>query len=91
MKGKHMNNEKTEWCSIPVTVDDTVADLFHMAPPNHDANQKPEFRVTNSTMSLVGLDFDRYKPSLERMASHWLEEKDREMKKAKAQRMTKVA
>jgi hypothetical protein len=32
----------------------------------------------------VPLDFDRYKPSLERMAAHWHEEKEREMKKAKA-------
>lgn len=57
-----------------------------MTPPNQDAKQKPEFRVTKATLGLVPLDFDRYKPSLERMAAHWYEEKEREMKKAKALR-----
>jgi len=55
-----------------------------MAPPNQDADQKPEFRVTRATMDLVPQDFERYKPSLERMAGHWREEKERTMKKAKA-------
>ena len=81
-----MNNKKVEWCSIPVTVDDTVSELLHMEPPNQQAKQKPEFRVTEATMGLVRLDFARYKPSLERMAAHWHEEKEREMKKGKTTR-----
>jgi hypothetical protein len=77
-----MNNKQIEWCCIPVTVDDSVAELIHMAPPNQDAKQKPEFRVTKATMDLVPLDFGRYQPSLERMAAHWREEKEREMRTA---------
>ena len=80
-----MHNKQIEWCCIPVTVDNTVAELIHMTPPNQDAKQKPEFRVTKATMDLVPLDFGRYEPSLERMVVHWREEKEREMKKAKRQ------
>lgn len=86
-----MNKKQIEWCCIAVTVDDTVAELIHMAPPNQEAKQKPEFRVTKATMGLVPLDFDRYKPSLERMAAHWHEEKKREMSKAKATKATRAA
>jgi len=68
----------------PVTVDDSVVELIHMTAPNHDATQKPEFRVTRTTLSLVPLDFDRCKPSLERMTSHWHEEKEWEMRKVNA-------
>lgn len=78
-----MKNKQIEWCCIPVTVDDTVAELIHMTPPNQDAKQQPEFRVTKATMGLVPLDFELYKPSLERMAQHWHEEKERQMQKAK--------
>lgn len=76
-----MNDKQIQWCCIPVTVDDTVADLIYMTPPNQDAKQEPEFRVTKATVDLVPLDFDRYKPSLERMAVDWREQKEREMKK----------
>ena len=79
-----MINKHIEWCCIPVTVDDSVVELIHMTAPNQDATQKPEFRVTRTTLSLVPLDFDRYKPSLERMASQWHEEKEREMRKVNA-------
>ena len=79
-----MTIKHIEWCCIPVTVDDTVVNLIDMTTPNQDAMQKPEFRVTSTTLDLVPLDFDRYKPSLERMASHWREEKQLEMEKAKA-------
>jgi hypothetical protein len=81
-----VKRKQIEWCCIPVTVDDAVTELIHMTPPNQDAKQKPEFRVTKATLGLVPLDFNRYKPSLERMAAHWHEEKEREMKKAKALR-----
>lgn len=86
-----MNKKQIEWCCIPVTVDDNVAELIHMAPPNQEAKQKPEFRVSKATMDLVPLDFDRYKPSLERMAAHWHEEKAREMNKAKARKAIRAA
>jgi hypothetical protein len=76
-----MNDKQIQWCCIPVTVDDTVADLIYMTPPNQDAKQEPEFRVTKATVDLVPLDFDLYKPSLERMAVDWREQKEREMKK----------
>lgn len=75
-----MNTKKTEWCFVPVTVDDDVAELIHMTPPNQDANQKPEFRVTTTTLDLVPRDFDLYKPSLERMVIDWQEEKQRKMR-----------
>jgi hypothetical protein len=86
-----MTNKQIEWCCVPVVVDDSVADLFHMAPPDHDPKQTPEFRVTETTLGLVQPDFDRYKPSLERMAAHWHEEKRRELSRAKALRKTRAA
>ncbi len=79
-----MSKKQIEWCCIPVTVDNTVAELFYLAPPDQEATQKPEFRVTKATLGLVLPDFGRYQPSLERMAAHWHEEKEREMKKANA-------
>ena len=79
-----MTNKHIEWCCIPVTVDDTVVNLIDMTTPNQDALQKPEFRVTSTTVDLVPLDFDRYKPSLERMAANWCEEKALVMKEAQA-------
>ena len=79
-----MSNKQIQWCCIPVTVDDTVAELLHMTPPNQDAKQQPEFRVSKATMGLVPLDFNLYEPSLQRMAAHWHEEKEREMNKANA-------
>lgn len=86
-----MSNKQIEWCSVPVIVDDTTADLFHMEPPNQDADQKPEFRVTQATMDLVPGDFERYKPSLQRMVDQWLEEKEREMAKGKTVSKTQAA
>jgi hypothetical protein len=86
-----MTNKQIEWCCVPVVVDDSVAELFHMAPPDRDAKQTPEFRVTETTLGLVLPDFDRYRPSLERMAAHWHEEKGREMSKAKALKKTRAA
>jgi len=86
-----MSKKQIEWCCVPVIVDDTVTELIHMTPPNQDAQQQPEFRVSKGTMGLVPLDFDRYKPSLERMAAHWREEKEREMTKANAAGATRAA
>jgi len=81
-----VKRKQIEWCCIAVTIDDAVTELIHMTAPNQDAKQRPEFRVTKATLGLVPLDFDRYKPSLERMAAHCHEEKEREMKKAKSPR-----
>ena len=85
-----MTNKKIEWCSIPVTVDNNVAELLHITPPDQDVKQKPEFRVTKATLGLVTLDFDRYKPSLERMAAHWHEEKERELNRANARKQSEL-
>ena len=86
-----MSKKQIEWCCVPVTVDNTVTELINMPPPNQDPKQQPEFRVTKATMGLVPLDFDRYKPSLERMAAHWHEEKEREMNKANVPAITRAA
>jgi hypothetical protein len=86
-----MDNKQIEWCSIPVTIDNSVADLLHMTPPDQDMEQKPEFRVTKATLGLVTLDFARYKPSLERMLAHWLEEKERQMNNANVLEKSKAA
>jgi hypothetical protein len=57
-------------------VEDATADLFEMPEPNEDPNQEPVFRVTRSTANLVKHDFERYRPSLERMAVDWRESKN---------------
>jgi hypothetical protein len=46
-----------------------------MSELNDDLEQKPAFLVTQATADLVRQDFERYKPSLERMAKDWQEEK----------------
>jgi hypothetical protein len=79
-----MNNRPLEWCGVLVTVDDTITELFAMPNPNEDPDQKPEFHVTPSTADLVAQDFERYKPSLERMVDDWQEEKERFMQEKKA-------
>jgi len=38
--------------------------------------QKPVFVVTQSTANLVQQDFERYRPSLERMVEDWREAKE---------------
>jgi hypothetical protein len=86
-----VSNTQIEWCCVPVVVDNATIDLFHMAPPNQDADQKPEFRVTRATLELVPQDYERYQPSLQRMAEYWREEKEREMKKANAMSSTQGA
>ncbi len=71
------------WCGVRVIIDDATTDLFAMSAPNADSDQKPAFLVTKSTAELVGQDFERYKPSLERMADTWQEEKKRFMEERK--------
>ena len=47
---------------------------------------QPAFLVTQSTADLVRQDFERYKPSLERMAEDWEEKKERVLSKAKGEK-----
>ncbi len=72
------------WCGVPVVVDDETTDLFAMPAPNQSPDQKPELRVTRSTAELVRQDFERYKPSLERMVEDWQDEKKRFMQEQAA-------
>ena len=83
--------KQTDWCSVPVIIDDETAELFEMPVPDEDAEQQPEFRVTNSTVDLVSQDFGRYEPSLQRMADSWREEKERVMQTKKTQGSTAVS
>jgi hypothetical protein len=78
-----MNNQPVEWCGVPVLIDDAIMELFEMSTLDEDPDQKPEFRVTSSTADLVQQDFERYKPSLERMVDDWQEEKKRFMQEKK--------
>lgn len=63
------------WCGIPVVVDNETSELFAMSKPDDDPLQEPTFLVTQSTVSLVPQDFERYQPSLENMVEHWHEAK----------------
>jgi hypothetical protein len=76
-----MSEQGLLWCDVPVTVDDATVELFEMSPLDQDPEQKPAFRVTSSTAALVKKDFELYKPSLERMADDWREEKKSFMQK----------
>jgi hypothetical protein len=83
--------EQIDWCCVTVTVDDDTTELFLMPAPDEDAEQQPEFRVTNSTADLVSQDFARYQPSLQRMADNWREAKKRVMRDRKAQKPNTAA
>lgn len=74
-----MTTETTQWCCVPVIIDDETTDLFQLASPDEDPDQLMAFRVTQSTADLVPLDYDRYQPSLQRMVDDWREEKQRVM------------
>ena len=74
-----MSRKQIEWCCVPVIVDNAISDLFQMPAPNGDSAQEPAFLVTQSTVDLVPQDFERYKPSLQRMAEDWRQEKERVM------------
>jgi hypothetical protein len=71
------------WSEAPVVIDDSTEGLFEMPEPDNDPEQKPAFVVTQSTADLVRQDFERYKPSLERMAEDWEEKKERVLSEAK--------
>jgi hypothetical protein len=62
-----------------------------MPAPNQDPKQEPAFRVTKSTADLVPLDFELYKPSLQRMAEDWRAEKEHVMRQKKARADTPIS
>lgn len=68
------------WCSVPVIINNNIDGLFEMPELNDDLEQKPAFLVTQATADLVRPDFERYKPSLERMLEDWQEEKNQFMR-----------
>src|SRR5215210_6953153 len=68
---------------VPGVVDNSTEGLFEMPEPDADPEQKSAFLVTQSTADLVRQDFERYKPSLERMAEDWEEKKERVLSEAK--------
>jgi len=74
-----MNMKQTEWCGVPIIINDATSDLFQMSEPDENPKQEPEFHVTQSTADIVPLDFKRYQPSLQRMIETWREEKGRLM------------
>jgi hypothetical protein len=71
---------------VPAVVDNSTEGLFEMPEPDADPGQKPAFIVTQSTADLVRQDFERYKPSLERMAEDWEEKKGRVLSEAKGKK-----
>jgi hypothetical protein len=68
---------------VPAVIDNSTEGLFEMSEPDQDPGQKPVFIVTQSTADLVRQDFERYKPSLERMAEDWEEKKERVLSETK--------
>jgi hypothetical protein len=74
-KGDGRVSKNLNWCGVSVIIDNDTHELFEMSKPDDDPAQKPAFRVTQSTANLVRQDFERYKPSLERMAEDWQEDK----------------
>jgi len=71
------------WGEVPGIIDNSTEGLFEMPVPDDDPAQKPAFLVTQSTADLVRQDFERYKPSLERMAEDWEEKKQRVLSETK--------
>jgi hypothetical protein len=67
----------------PGVIDNSTEGLFETPEPDDDPEQKPAFLVTQSTADLVRQDFERYKPSLERMAEDWGEKKERILSETK--------
>lgn len=71
---------------VPAVIDNSTEGLFEMPEPDGDPEQKPAFIVTQTTADLVRQDFERYKPSLERMAEDWEEKKGRILSEAKGEK-----
>lgn len=74
--GAGRNSKNLSWCGVSVIIDNDTSELFEMSKPDDDPEQKPAFHVTQSTANLVQKDFERYKPSLERMTEDWHENKE---------------
>jgi hypothetical protein len=68
-------SENLTWCCVSVIIDNGTTELFEMSKPDDNPEQKPFFVVTQSTANLMQQDFERYEPSLERMAEDWREAK----------------
>ena len=81
-----LSKQETEWCGVRVVIDDATVGLLEMSAPDAEPNQRPVFRVTSSTASLVARDFELYMPSLVRMAHDWKEKKGRRMRELEAER-----
>jgi hypothetical protein len=77
--GDDPDSKNLTWCGIQVIIDNNTDGLFEMPELDDHADQKPAFHVTQSTAHLVRQDYERYKPSLERMLEDWQEEKQRFM------------
>lgn len=73
--GDDPSSDNLKWCGVSVIIDDDTHELFGMSKTDDDPEQKPAFLVTQSTANLVREDFERYEPSLERMAEEWQENK----------------
>ena len=74
------DSEILNWCDVPVIINNDIDGLFEMPQLNADLEQKPAFFVTQATAALVRPDFERYRPSLERMVEDWHEEKTQFMR-----------
>src|SRR5688572_22101081 len=61
--GDITSSDGLKWCGVAVIIDDDTNELFEMSKPDGDPEQRPAFRVTQSTANLVRQDFDRYEPS----------------------------
>jgi hypothetical protein len=81
-----VDTKPIEWCCVPVIIDNETSELFKLVVPDEDPEQLMTFSVTQSTADLVPLDFERYQPSLQRMADDWRQQKARvmQMKPGKA-------
>ena len=71
---------------VPGVIDNSTVGLFEIPEPDNDPEQKPAFLMTQSTADLVRQDFERYRPSLERMAEDWVEEKRRILSETKGEK-----
>jgi len=67
----------------PGVIDNSTVGLFEMPEPDNDPEQKPAFRMTQTTADLVRQDFERYRPSLESMVEDWVEKKGRILSQTK--------
>jgi hypothetical protein len=80
VKDNDDDSKTLNWCGVSVMIDNNTDGLFEMPELNDDLEQKPAFLVTQTTADLVLPDFERYRPSLERMVEDWQEEKNQFMR-----------